>query len=97
MPDINNKDISMITTERQKDVQINLQTRGHGSIQFDISRGGIPKQPYDGPYTVVSEKDILQIMPTENKLMKEDLVILPIPYSETSNPKGGLTVCIGGN
>ena len=95
MTDIN-KDISLDTEGRQKDVQINLQARGHGSIQFDISRGGIPKQPYPGPYTIVSEKDILQIIPTENKLMKEDLVVLPIPYSETSNLKGGLTVCIGG-
>ena len=30
-------------------------------------------------------------------LSKPDIIVLPIPYSETSNPKGGLTVHIGGD
>ena len=54
-----------------------------------------PKEPYEGPYTVVSHADVSQILDTKNKIMTENLIVLPISYYETSNPKGGMTVYIG--
>lgn len=56
-----------------------------------------PKEPYEGPYTVVSHAGISQILDTKDKIMTENLIVLPISYYETSNPKGGLTVYIGGD
>ena len=93
-----NKEINLDVDGRHPDVQIDIQGRGRGNITFSISGGGGGrKEPYEGPYTVTSESDALQILQTENKVMTENMVVLPIPYSETSNPKGGLTVFIGGD
>ena len=91
------KDIYMDIEGRHRDAHFVIQGREPKDVSFVISGGGGRKQPYEGPYTVVSETDILQILPTENKVMTENLVVMPIPYSEVSNPKGGLTVCIGGD
>ncbi len=52
------------------------------------------KDYYDGPYEVIP-KIISQIMNTEDKVMKENLVVSAIPYFETSNLTGK-TVYIGG-
>lgn len=52
-------------------------------------------ETYDGDYTIIPTFDE-QRMSTENKLMIDDMTILSIPYSEVSNPEGGLTINIGG-
>lgn len=50
---------------------------------------------YDGDYTVVPNVSE-QILNTSQKSMASDLTVDAIPYYETSNPKGGYTVIIGG-
>lgn len=52
-------------------------------------------EKYDGDCTIIPTFDE-QRMRTENKLMTDDVTILSIPYSEVSNPEGGLTINIGG-
>lgn len=37
-----------------------------------------------------------QTLPTKNKQLISDLIIEEIPYSEVTNPSGGLTINIGG-
>ncbi len=51
---------------------------------------------YTGEYTVTPSLDA-QILDTQGKAMRDDVVVLEIPYYETSNPQGGYTAIIGGN
>lgn len=48
---------------------------------------------YDGDYEVIP-RVVEQVLPTSDKVMRTDLVIKDIPYSETTNPDGGTTVVI---
>lgn len=92
----NRTDIGLDVESRQKDVRIGMEGTSHGKISFTITGGSGRKEPFEGPYSVASLANELQLFNTENKVMTENLVVLPIPYYETSNPKGGLTVYIGG-
>lgn len=60
----------------------------------DIVIGDLPY--YTGEYTVTPSLDA-QILDTQGKAMRDDVVVLEIPYYETSNPQGGYTAIIGGN
>lgn len=91
------KDINLDVSSRHKDIRISMTNSSHGHISFEISGNNGKKEAYEGPYSVESIAHDMQIYSTENKVMTENLVVLPIPYYETSNPKGGLTVYIGGN
>lgn len=91
-------DVYLGVDSRHKDVRIGIDKKqDHGDIYLTVSGGSGRKEPYEGPYSVVSMANEMQLYNTENKLMTENLVVLPIPYYETSNPKGGLTVYIGGD
>lgn len=59
---------------------------GDISIDYDI---------YTGQYNVSPLPNVEQILRTNNKLLKHDIVIEPIPYHETDNSAGGRTVSIG--
>ena len=48
---------------------------------------------YDGPYEI-TPRVLGQTMATADKVMRTDVVIKDIPYSETTNPGGGTTVVI---
>ena len=50
---------------------------------------------YTGQYTVTPLPNVEQILRTDNKVLRHDIVIEPIPYYETSNDAGGYTVIIG--
>ena len=50
---------------------------------------------YDGAYELASLADTEQILPTTGKKLEDDVVVLPIPYYETTNESGGYTVIIG--
>ena len=50
---------------------------------------------YTGKYTVTALPEVEQILRTQNKILKNDIVIKPIPYFEVSNEAGGITVSIG--
>jgi len=50
---------------------------------------------YDGPYEVTPMPYTMQILPTSNLVMSEDVNVKEIPYYETSNTSGGYTATIG--
>lgn len=58
-----------------------------------ISGGGTI---YEGPYEVSPIFDDPTDLPTEGKLMAQDVTVNPIGLSRTSNPSGGQTIFIGG-
>ena len=50
---------------------------------------------YEGPTTVLPEITEMQILQTEKKSVMENILVMPIPVTETHNEYGGLTVVIG--
>ena len=50
---------------------------------------------YDGVYEVIPLHASEQILGTNEKWLIDDITVLPIPYHETSNSAGGMTVTIG--
>ena len=56
--------------------------------------GMIQQESYDGSYEVTPTIG-RQILQTKNKTMVNDLTIKSIPYSESDNSAGGITVTIG--
>ena len=54
-------------------------------IEYDV---------YKGDYTVVPSASTEKTLETSSLLMKQDVVVKKVPYSETSNLSGGLTVYI---
>lgn len=70
---------------------------GASKLSGDISISNTVIVDYDefeGPYEV---KPIIesQTLETKDKLMKKNLVVLAIPYSEVTNLSNGITVTIG--
>lgn len=49
---------------------------------------------YEGAYEI-TPKINEQVMPTQDKTMREDVTIFAIPYAETTNIGGGYTATIG--
>lgn len=67
-------------------------------LQGDISASIEPVENYPEAYTgsyVVDPLKREQILPTENKVMTQDLKVLGIYYYEVTNANGGKTVTIG--
>ena len=65
------------------------------TLDIELVGGGSGRLPYyTGPYAVDPRK-VEQTLGTKNKSMREDVVVHPIFYAETSNPSGGLTAVIG--
>lgn len=50
---------------------------------------------YTGEYDVTPLVDKETTLPTANKIMTKDVVVKQVPYFETSNDSGGITVYIG--
>lgn len=65
------------------------------TIDVGYPHSGTPYPIYEGPTTITPEAYEMQILQTEKKSVLENIVVLPIPYFETSNPQGGNTVYIG--
>lgn len=61
---------------------------GHLSIPEYVGK------TYDGPYEVTPASDF-QLLPTADRVLEDDILVHPIPYSEVSNEQGGITVTIG--
>lgn len=55
-----------------------------------MSGGGIP---YEGEYEVIPDSSGTVLL-TRAKTLRDDVTVHPIPYIETSNDAGGLTVSI---
>lgn len=67
-----------------------------GTITYGIGMGGGNISEYKGEYNVIPTAFEEQILYTKNKKMTDNVTIKEIPYSETSNLSGGLTVYIAG-
>ena len=67
------------------------------SQTFDIELvgGGSGRLPYYTGIYEVDPRKVEQVLETKNKSMKEDVIVHPIFYSETSNEGGGYTAVIG--
>lgn len=50
---------------------------------------------YDGEYKIVPRIFEKQVLPTSNRVLKEDVVVKEVPFYETSNDSGGITAYIG--
>lgn len=50
---------------------------------------------YVGQYEIIPLANLEQILRTNDKLLRHDVVIKPIPYATTSNLAGGYTAIIG--
>lgn len=72
----------------------------HAKNSSDIVRvvggggGGGIYPSYSGPYDIIPLAFIDQQLPTEGKVLSRDLVVQEVPYLETSNDSGGITVSI---
>lgn len=72
-----------------------------GSLSCDGGLTGIISVPssvkheiYEGPCEITPDAFAPQILPTENKLLTQDVVVEKVPYYETSNNHDGVTVYI---
>lgn len=77
--------ITIDQTDVSKRINLKINEPHSGSIY--------PK--YDGPTTVTSEINEMQILQTKSKTVMDDIFVMPIPVVETHNEYGGLTVVIG--
>lgn len=59
-----------------------------------IPVSGVDAPTYTGPYEVVPAAFEGQVLDTNGKLMRNDVLVHEIPYLETSNDSGGVTVSI---
>lgn len=57
-------------------------------------KGGKIYPPYAGPYDIIPLAFIDQQLPTEGRVLKQDILVQEVPYLETSNDSGGITVSI---
>ena len=58
-----------------------------------ITGSAVTGESYTGEYTVLPSRDT-KILETANKTLSDNVVVLAIPYSETSNNSGGKTFYI---
>ena len=50
---------------------------------------------YEGEYKIIPKTFAEQVLPTSNRVLKEDVIVKEVPFYETSNDSGGITVYIG--
>ena len=80
----------------RKSIEIDISPkRPTISIELGAPHSGTDHPVYNGPTIVMPEPYDIQILPTKEKIVKENIMVLPIPYYETSNPQGGITAYIG--
>lgn len=65
-----------------------LEIIGHLSIPEYVG------ELYDGPYEVTPSGNFI-LLPTADRILEDDVLVHPIPYSEVHNEQGGITVTIG--
>ena len=65
---------------------------GDMEIDIGLSDSGGGKLPtYDGEYIITPKPFLEQTLATKNKSLVDDVTVLEIPYSEVTNPEGGIT------
>ena len=50
---------------------------------------------YGGEYEIIPKAFEEQVIPTSNRVLKEDVVVKEVPFYETGNDSGGMTAYIG--
>lgn len=50
---------------------------------------------YGGEYTVIPKAFEEQVLPTSNRVLKEDVIVKEVPFYEVSNDSDGMTAYIG--
>lgn len=78
-------------------LHLDIDMLGGSDLRLDVELvgGGSGRLPYyPGEYEVEPRK-VEQTLETKNRSMKEDVIVHPIFYAETSNISGGLTAVIG--
>ena len=81
-----------IQTERYINIGVESNIKAL-DLTIDSSGGGYLPY-YEGEY-IVEPRKVQQELETAQKSMRENVVVLPIYYSEVSNPMGGNTAFIG--
>lgn len=89
--------IEVEITSKHPEITIDLTKGLKKQVEIEIGapHSGVAFPVYSGPTTVIPEAYEMQILQTEKKSVMENIVVLPIPYFQTSNPQGGNTVYIG--
>lgn len=64
-----------------------------GSVHISTGEASVPK--YEGETTVTPKVADETILPTRDKIVKDDITVLKIPQFEVSNTSGGYTLIIG--
>ena len=63
--------------------------------EISIYSGETTKKKYEGSYLITPSTDQDVVLKTKDKLMTDDLTLKKIPFHETSNDSGGVTIYIG--
>lgn len=66
-----------------------------GTVSVAVTAVPTDSEPYTGEYEVTPDVLGEQVLKTANKYLAKDIVINPVPYSETTNASDGITVYIG--
>lgn len=73
---------------------LSIESELHGSLTVgDIHMDG-GYDFYSGEYEVLPKANENTILPTKNKILEENVIVLDIPYYEVSNVDG-ITIYIG--
>ena len=89
--------IEVEITPKKPEISIDLSKGIKKQIEIEIgeTHSGVEYPKYTGPAIVTPAAYIMQVLQTEKKSVMENIMVLPIPYFQTSNPQGGNTVYIG--
>lgn len=89
--------IEVEITSKRPEITIDLTKGPKKQVEIEIGspHSGVAYPIYDGPTMIIPEAYDTQILQTEKKSVMENIMVLPIPYFQTSNPQGGTTVYIG--
>ena len=86
--------LDIFLSESSQNLDITLED-GSEELEIEMMGGSEGRLPwYLGDYEVDPRK-VEQTLETKNRSMREDVIVHPIFYAETSNPSGGLTAVIG--
>ena len=73
--------------------KIQVRASPTGSVHISTGEAAVPK--YDGETTVTPKVENETVLPTRDKIVKDDITVLKIPQFEVSNTSGGYTLIIG--
>lgn len=90
---VNNNDLQSVADAIRKKTNSTEKLTFPDQFISEIEKTSISEE-YDGEYKV-TPKTTDQVLQTENKMMKQDLTILAIPFYSVSNEVGGNTIYIG--